>query len=133
MQLKIFDFDYYNHDLASQKIKDQLETVLKNKEGLWLYREPEIKTDGNDYPSFTIVSSDMGLVFVRVYDYTEEVLSCVDNKFWTINGQNVRSECIRFRNYVHKIVSKIEDPMVEFEEQIPIRTYYVFPLQTVRP
>lgn len=127
MQLKIFDFDYYNHDLASQKIKDQLETVLKNKEGLWLYREPEIKTDGNDYPSFTIVSSDMGLVFVRVYDYTEEVLSCVDNKFWTINGQNVRSECIRFRNYVHKIVSKIEDPMVEFEEQIPIRTYYVFP------
>ena len=48
MQLKIFDFDYYNHDLASQKIKDQLETVLKNKEGLWLYREPEIKTDGND-------------------------------------------------------------------------------------
>ncbi len=26
-----------------------------------------------------------------------------------------------------KIVSKIEDPMVEFEEQIPIRTYYVFP------
>lgn len=127
MELKIFDFDNYNQDIASQRIQEHIEPMLSDIKGLWLYREPEIKTDGNDYPSFTIVSRELGLIFVRVYNYTEETLTHVDNKYWTINGQNVRSECIRFRNYVHKITSKIEDPMIEFEEEIKIRTFYVFP------
>lgn len=127
MELKIFDIDNYNQDIAAQKIKDNIESILSNIDGLWLYREPEIKTAGNDYPSFTIVSREIGLTFIRVYDYTEETLSHVDNKYWTINGQKLRSECIRFRNYVHKIVSKIEDPMIDFEGDINIRTYYVFP------
>lgn len=127
MELKIFDIDNYNQDIAAQKIKDNIESILSNIDGLWLYREPEIKTAGNDYPSFTIVSREIGLTFIRVYDYTEETLSYVDNKYWNINGQKLRSECIRFRNYVHKIVSKIEDPMIDFEGDINIRTYYVFP------
>ena len=127
MELKIFDIDNYSQDIAAQKIKDNIEPILSSIDGLWLYREPEIKTAGNDYPSFTIVSREIGLAFIRVYDYTEETLSYVDNKYWTINGQKLRSECIRFRNYVHKIVSKIEDPMIDFEGNIDIKTYYVFP------
>ena len=98
MELKIFDYDFYNQDLAAQKTKGQLEPLLGDVEGLWLYREPEIKTAGDDFPTFTVVSPKMGLVFFRVYNYTEETLTYVSDKFWTIDGQKVRSECMIWRS-----------------------------------
>ena len=128
MELKIFDYDYYEKDLAAKrveaKIKDQLTTI----DGMWLYREPEMKTEGNELPTFTIVSPKMGLIFIKVYNYTAETLTCVQKKYWTIEGKNVTSESNRFRHYVHKMVSKIEDPLLEFdEENVKITTYYIFP------
>lgn len=127
MKLRIFDHDNYQQDTAAQRINEKLEPLLSESEGLWLYREPEMRTEGDDYPTYTIVSQTYGLVFIRAYNYTTDSLSNVEQKFWMIDGQKVRSECIRFRNYVHKIVSKIEDPMLEFDDDIPVNTIYIFP------
>ena len=127
MELKIYDYDFYEKDIAAQRLHDALKEELSAMDGMWLYREPEIKTAGDDYPTFTIISSSFGVLFIRVYDYTADNLTQVESKYWTINGQNVKSEFLRFRNYVHKITSKIEDPMIEFSDAIPINTVYIFP------
>jgi len=128
MELKIYDYDYYSKDMAAHRAYDCLKNKLENIEGMWLYREPEMRTEGNEYPTFTIISPELGLIFIKAYEYSSEVLSRVENKYWTINGQKVVSECLRFRNYVHRITSKIEDPLIELENDFDgVKIYYFFP------
>ena len=128
MELKIYDYDYYSKDLAAHRAYDCLKNKFENIEGMWLYREPEMRTEGNEYPTFTIISPELGLIFIKAYEYSSEVLSRVENKYWTINGQKVVSECLRFRNYVHRITSKIEDPLIELEKDFDgVKIYYFFP------
>ena len=114
MELRIFDYDYYNQDISAKTIETKFAELLSEYNGIWLYREPEIKTEGDDLPTYTILSPQLGLIFVKSYLYNSESLLSVDNKFWTIDGQKIRSEFLRFRNYTHKIKSKIDDPILEY-------------------
>ena len=130
MELKIFDYNYYDNDIAAQRTLDILNPLFHPLEGLWLYREPEIRTEGNDLPTFTVVSPYLGLMFIRVFSETNECLDAVDEKFWIINKKKVKSGFQKFRNYVHKIRSKLDDPIIDMYTDIPIKTVYFFPYIT---
>lgn len=127
MKLEIYDFDYYEKDNAAKTIIEDIKSKVNNITGLWLYREPELKTDGNDLPTYTILSQQLGLVFIKVYDFSDNDINSIEKKYWTIKGKKVRSEFIRFQNYVHKVNSRIQDPINDFENEISVRVFYVFP------
>ena len=127
MELKIFDYDYYESDLAAQRVEEVLRPLCKNLEGLWLYREPEIRTEGNELPSFTLVSPQIGICFIKVFPENSESLSSVENRFWVVDGVKVKSGIQKFRNYSHRIKSKLDDPILDLQIEIPTTTIYVFP------
>lgn len=127
MELKIFDFDCYEKDLAAQRIVDVLTPLCKDLEGLWLYREPEIRTEGNELPTFTVVSPSIGICFIKVFSENNETLSSVENRFWVVDGVKVKSGIQKFRNYTHKIKSKLDDPILDLQIDIPTTTIYLFP------
>lgn len=127
MELKVFDYDYYEKDLAAKRIEECLRPLCEKLEGLWLYREPEIRTEGNELPTFTLVSPQIGICFIKVFSENSESLSSVENRFWIIDGVKVKSGIQKFRNYAHKIKSKLDDPILDLQIDIPITTIYVFP------
>lgn len=127
MELKIFDHDFYKKDLAAPRIADILAPLCNNLDGLWLYREPEIRTEGNELPTFTLVSSSIGICFIKIFSENRESLSCVEERFWVVDGMKVKSGIQKFRNYTHKIKSKLEDPLLDLQVDIPIKTIYIFP------
>ncbi len=130
MELSIFDQIAYENDLSARFLQSLLADDLENESGHWLYKEPEIKTEGNELPTFTILTRTLGLVFIKAYMYNNEDISEVNDKFWVINGQKVKSEINKFRNYIHKISSRLSDPLIEFSEAIPVQTIYAFPYIT---
>lgn len=127
MKLEIYDFDLYEKDNAAKSVQSEIEPLVNRVEGLWLYREPELRTEGNELPTFTLLSEKYGLIFVKVFEYQDCELTKVELKFWEINGKKERSKFLNFQNYVHKVKSRIEDPLNEFDEEIIINTFYVFP------
>lgn len=127
MELKIFDHDFYEKDLAAPRIADILAPLCSNLDGLWLYREPEIRTEGNELPTFTLVSPLIGICFIKVFPENRESLSLVEDRFWVVDGMKVKSGIQKFRNYAHKIKSKLEDPLLDLQVDIPIKTIYIFP------
>ena len=127
MQLQVFDRIEFNKDNSASLVKRIFEKSLEDKKGYWLYREPEIKTEGKETPTFTIVSPTLGLIFVKVYTFTDQDSILIDERYWTIGGVKRLSEYNRFRNYVHKISARINDPLLDFEELIEPQTYYFFP------
>lgn len=130
MDLRIFDYNYYEKDIAAQTVNEVLKPILKKIEGHWLYREPEIRTEGNELPTFTIVSPSTGLVFIKVFAENSESITVVDERFWIVDNIRVKSGLQRFRNYTHKIKSKLEDPLLEVSTDIPFSTIYIFPYLT---
>lgn len=128
MDLKIFDYDTYNRDLAAQRIENILTPLCKNLEGFWLYREPEIQTEGNELPTFTIVSPSIGICFIKVFSENSETLTSIEERFWIVDNIRIKSGIQKFRNYSHRIQSKLDDPLIETAENIPsIKTIYIFP------
>lgn len=127
MELRIFDYDNYEKDIVAQRIQEILTPLCKQVDGMWLYREPEMRTEGNELPTFTIISPRIGLCFIKAFSENGDSLTAVEDKFWTVDGFKVKSGIQKFRNYAHKIKSKLEDPIVDFTEDIPVHTIYVFP------
>lgn len=127
MKLEIYDFDLYEKDNAAKSVQIEIEPLVNSVEGLWLYREPELRTEGNELPTFTLLSKKYGLIFVKVFEYQDCQLTKIEPKYWEINGKKERSKFLNFQNYVHKVKSRIEDPLNEFEDEIIIDTFYVFP------
>lgn len=127
MKLEIYDFDLYEKDNAAKSVQIEIEPLVNSVEGLWLYREPELRTEGNELPTFTLLSKEYGLIFVKVFEYQDCQLTKIEPKYWEINGKKERSKFLNFQNYVHKVKSRIEDPLNEFEDEIIIDTFYVFP------
>lgn len=127
MELRIFDYDNYEKDIVAQRIKEIIEPSCEQVDGMWLYREPEMRTEGNELPTFTIVSPRIGLCFIKAFSENGNSLTDVEDKFWTVDGSKVKSGIQKFRNYAHKIKSKLNDPMAEFTEDVPVHTIYVFP------
>lgn len=127
MELSIYDYDSYDKDNAAQYVQKIIEPLIKNVDGIWLYKEPEIKTEGNDLPTFTILSKKTGMIFIKVFDYQDGDITKIDDKYWEIKGKKEVSKFKVFMNYVHKIRSRIEDPLLDFDEEIKINTFYFFP------
>ncbi len=127
MELKIFDYDYYEQDLAAQRIQKILAPICATLDGYWLYREPEIKTEGNELPTFTIVSPSIGLCFIKVFDENSETLTLLENRYWVIDGVKTKSRIQKFRNYTHKIKSRLDDPLLDIPLDVPVSTIYIFP------
>lgn len=127
MELRVFDHDYYNKDQSAQHVCSLLESTCDKMEGLWLYREPEIRTEGNELPTFTIVSPTLGVCFIKIFNYISDRITEIENRYWTIDGLKEKSGIQKFRNYSHKIKSKLEDPIYDLQEEIPIHTIYIFP------
>lgn len=127
MDLKIFDYDSYSQDLAAQRVQEVLTSICQDLDGFWLYREPEIRTEGNELPTFTLVSKKLGVCFIKVFSENSEALSIIEDKYWVVDGYKVKSGIQKFRNYSHKIQSKIDDPLIDLEENITASVIYVFP------
>lgn len=128
MKIRIFDHIEYNIDHPAQQISSIVESFIKPLEkGFCLYREPDFRTEGREVPTFTIVSPSLGLVFIKAYRYTDEDQLVIGERNWQINGQPQRSEYYRFRNYVHKIKARVDDPLIEFTNELVPRTVYFFP------
>lgn len=127
MELRVFDHDYYDKDMPAQRLENILKPLCQNLDGLWLYREPEIRTEGNELPTFTLVSPLLGVCFIKVFSETRETLTDIEDRFWVINGNKVKSGIQKFRNFKHKIKSKLEDPILDLQIEIPVTTIYVFP------
>lgn len=127
MELMIFDFDYYNKDLAAQRLAEYLKPICAELDGLWLYREPDFRTEGNELPTFTIIGPEIGIYFIKIFSETHETLSAVADRFWIVDDVKVKSGIMKFRNYAHKIKSKLEDPILDLQDDIPINTLYYFP------
>lgn len=127
MELKIFDYDFYESDFAAKRIVGILNPLCSNLDGLWLYREPEIRTEGNELPTFTLVSPSIGICFIKVFSENHETLSSVEQRFWVVDGIKVKSGIQKFRNYTHKIKSKLDDPILDLQINIPTTTIYIFP------
>ncbi len=127
MELRIFDCDNYEKDIVAQRVQDKLTPLCEHIDGIWLYREPEMRTEGNELPTFTIVSPCIGLCFIKVFSENGESLTVAEDRFWTVDGTRVKSGIQKFRNYAHKIKSKLDDPIIEFTSDIPVHIIYVFP------
>ena len=56
MQLQVFDRAEYDQDNSAHLIQRIIEKFLSDKKGYWLYREPEIKSEGKEIPTYTIIS-----------------------------------------------------------------------------
>lgn len=127
MELRIFDYDNYGKDVVAQRVQEKLNPLCEKIDGMWLYREPEMRTEGNELPTFTIVSPRIGLCFIKAFSENGDSLTVAEDRFWTVDGTRVKSGIQKFRNYAHKIKSKLADPIVEFTSDIPVHIIYVFP------
>lgn len=92
MKLEIYDFDLYEKDNAAKSVQIEIEPLVNSVEGLWLYREPELRTEGNELPTFTLLSKEYGLIFVKVFEYQDCQLTKIEPKYWEINGKKERSK-----------------------------------------
>lgn len=127
MNLEIYDYDMFERDISAKNVKEKIDAYLSGYDGVWMYKEPELRTEGNDIATFTILSRKTGLIFIKVFDYVDADLTVVSNKFWEVKGKKVTSGFKLFQNYVHKIKSKIDDPLNEYDGDIDIFSIYVFP------
>lgn len=127
MDLRIFDYDNYEKDIVAQRIQEIITPLCKQIDGMWLYREPEMRTEGNELPTFTIVSPHIGLCFIKAFSENGDSLTAVEDKFWIVDGFKVKSGIQKFRNYAHKIKSKLEDPIIDFTKDVPVHIIYIFP------
>ena len=112
MELSIYDYDSYDKDNAAKSVQKIIEPLIKKYDGVWLYKEPEIKTEGNDLPTFTILSRETGLIFIKVFDYQDGEITKIDDKFWEIKNKKEVSKFKIFMNYVHKIKSRIDEQVL---------------------
>lgn len=127
MRIEIFDYEYFTRDDAAKNVLSQLEKIVENVNGVCIYREPEIITEGNELPTFTILTEQNGIQLLKCYSLGEDELTKIEPKYWEINGTKVVSEFIKFRNYSHWIKTKLNDPINEVEDEIIVNVLYYFP------
>ena len=89
MKLEIYDFDLYEKDNAAKSVQSEIEPLVNSVEGLWRYREPELRTEGNELPTFTLLSEKYGLIFVKVFEYQD----CGGNTVVILKKQMELEEC----------------------------------------
>ena len=73
------------------------------------------------------MSPSVGLCFIKAFSENSGSFTAAEDRFWTVDGTRVKSGIQKFRNYAHKIKSKLDDPIIEFTRKIPVHIVYVFP------
>lgn len=126
MELEIFDYISYYNDKEAQDINSSLSSELNNKDGYWVYDEPDFPTKYNIRSTFTIFSSKVGVVFIKVFPNTISKED-VNKSFWKIDDKDIVSPIIQFRDFVHTVESKITEPSNELNDDVKITTIYYIP------
>ncbi len=87
MKKQIYDRVSYKKDHSAQAFLKYLDEKIGNrKDCICMYKEPDFLVEGNVLPTFTIIDKLLGVIFIKLYDYTEDTLTEVNNKYWVISG-----------------------------------------------
>ncbi|QFG00798.1 hypothetical protein PB01_19460 [Psychrobacillus glaciei] len=129
MQEKIYDLVSFQGDRLARKIKNYLDEVFKDEsEAILYYKEPDYATPTDILPTFTVCSKKYGIFVFIYYDYTSELLTEINDKFWIIKGNKTKNKILDFQDYCFKLDNDIKMPSNEIYEDIKIHKYVLFPL-----
>lgn len=126
MILDIYDYIKYDNDKEAKELKESIYPVVDDLNGYWVYDEPEFATKYNMKATFTLFSNKFGVVFIKAFpEYNGG--NKINEKFWEIDGREVISPIMQFRDFVHTVESKITEPSNEIESETKITTIYYIP------
>lgn len=126
MKMSIYDTVMYSKDNIAKELENILSSYLEPLDGYWLYAEPFLGNDFKSQPTYTILTKELGLIFLKTFDYSEENFSIIDERTWNILGKSTYSEIMIFRRFINQIRSKITDPIKEFETIPDLKVLYYF-------
>lgn len=119
MKKQIYDRVSYKKDHSAQAFLKYLDEKIGNrKDCICMYKEPDFLVEGNVLPTFTIIDKLLGVIFIKLYDYTEDTLTEVNNKYWVISGNKSKNEIKLFDNYCYKCKNEIMSPLNEIDEEL---------------
>ncbi|MBG9456030.1 hypothetical protein ABE61_18770 [Lysinibacillus sphaericus] len=127
MEIKIYDKVEYRNDAVAQQVKIRLEEIFEDEEILGYYKEPDYWTTSNTLPTFTLCSKKYGVIIIKVYDYNNDNLFEINDKFWIKNGKKVRNELLGFEDYCYKFKNDIDLPTNEIYSEIPFTRIAIMP------
>ncbi|PEC03196.1 hypothetical protein CN360_11595 [Bacillus cereus] len=128
MELKAYDKQAYGKDTLAQNFYSYLEAQFKHRDSICLYKEPDYATNANVLPTFTVLDKEFGVLVYKLYNYTSESLTVVNDRFWDINGAKHRNDLIHFEDYCHKFENDINMPTNEIYSNIKFHKFACFPL-----
>ncbi|MEF7664376.1 MULTISPECIES: DEAD/DEAH box helicase [Bacillus cereus group] len=128
MELKAYDKQAYAKDTIAQNFYAYLEGQFRNRDSICLYKEPDYATNANVLPTFTVLDKEYGIFVYKLYDYTSESLTSINDKFWEINGAKHRNDLIHFEDYCHKFENDINMPTNEIFSEVNFHKIACFPL-----
>lgn len=127
MDIKIYDKLEYRNDTVAQQVKHYLEQVFVDEEIIGYYKEPDYWTPTNTLPEFTLCSKKYGVIIIKVYDYTNDNLTEINDKYWLKNEQKVKNEFLGFEDYCYKFKNDVELPTNEIYSEIPFTYVTIMP------
>lgn len=127
MELKVYDKQGYSIDTLAQNFYSYLEDQFKDRESICYYKEPDYLTNANVLPTFTILDKEYGVIVFKLYDYTNETLTAINDKFWEIRGAKHRNDIIHFEDYCYKFENDIKLPTNEIYSDIHFNKIACFP------
>ncbi|MBT2278850.1 DEAD/DEAH box helicase [Priestia megaterium] len=128
MKLKKYDKQAYEKDKLAQNFYSYLEEEFKGRDSICLYKEPDYATNADVLPTFTIIDREYGVLVFKLYDYTSESLTVINDRFWEINGAKHRNDLIHFEDYCHKFENDINMPTNEIYSDVKFNKFVCFPL-----
>ncbi|MGX7595604.1 DEAD/DEAH box helicase [Planococcus plakortidis] len=127
MELKVYDKQAYASDTVAQNFYTYLENQFQTEESLCLYKEPDYYTNANVLPTFTVLDKKYGVIVFKIYDYTSENLTIMNDRYWEIDGTKNRNDLIHFEDYCYKFQNDINLPTNEIFSEIKFQKIAVFP------
>lgn len=129
MQFKIYDRIRYEKDTSAQNLKKYIETLFEGEDdSIAYYQEPDYLTPSNLLPTFTVCSKKYGIFVFKTFDYSNDILTEITDRYWLINGQKRKNEILDFEDYCFKLNSDIELPSNDIFTDIPLYKFVVFPM-----
>ncbi|HDF4155999.1 TPA: DEAD/DEAH box helicase [Clostridioides difficile] len=118
MKTQIHDKVSYKKDYSAQAFIKYLDETIENRSDcICMYREPDFLVEGNVLPTFTIVDKLWGVIFIKLYDYTEDLLTEITERYWIISGNKENNKIKLFDNYCYKCKSDIMSPLNDISDE----------------
>lgn len=127
MELKTYDKVSYEKDTSAQNFYIYLESQFKDRDSICLYKEPDYYTNANVLPTFTILDREYGVLVFKLYNYSPESLTIINDKYWEINGSKHRNDLVHFEDYCHRFQNDIMLPTNEIYSDIVFSKIACFP------